>query len=531
MARPTWLEAIFDSWNSKAASTFVLFGNSSDLFLGKKEELSLMDYIAEEAGVRKVVLHADPASGITVEQGSELIDFDPRNLLEGPVMENLHRILLLLANQDQIFAPVVFITNPGYLVGKQNDARGALLLKRWSEDPHFRKDRPFIVLISESLKELHPIVENCQRIEKVEVHFPTAEVIREFLDRRKGAYPQAFQQDLSPADWARFESSLTGTSLQNLDSLIKKQAYLGKPLRLDDLEAIKQRLVAQESHGMIEFLSAKNTLADLDGDHMAAIKERLEGDLTLWKKGQINLIPNGILFVGPPGTGKTYFMRCLAGTAAGYGIPVVKINNFRGEFQGETEGNLELIFRLLRTLKYVIIFIDEADQSMGNRDQGRGDSGVSSRVYSAFAQEMSNLDCKGERIWALATSHPHMLEPDIKRPGRIDVKIPLLPCEDAASGEKLLKQIAARAGLPVDGAVVDIPDLLTPGAATTIVEEAIRRKAKGHGAETDLQTLQEVISSFQPPDPEKMEALTELAVRESSSTDFIPKAFRDKYHV
>lgn len=533
MTQTIWLKTIFDSWNSKATSTFVLHGNTSDLFLGKDEELSLKDYIIEKAaGERKIVLHADPASGITIEKGVEQLGgFDLSALQDGPVMENLHRILLSLSNENSIFAPIVFIGNPAYLVGKQNDARGALLLKRWSEDPHFRKDRPFIVLLADSLKELHPVVDNCQRIEKIEVPFPIAPEIGEFLDRRFKTYPAAFEPNLTDAGRERFVNSLTGTSLQNLDALIKKQSYLGKPLRLDDLEAIKQKLVAQESHGMIEFLGTKQTLEDLDGEHMTAIKERIEGDLILWKEGKNHLIPNGILFVGPPGTGKTYFMRCLAGTAANYGIPIVKINNFRGEFQGETEGNLELIFRLLRTLKFVIIFIDEADQSMGSRDQGRGDSGVSSRVYSAFAQEMSNSDYKGDRIWALATSHPHLLEPDIKRPGRIDMKIPLLPCEDSVSGERLLKQISHRHHFPIEGNLTRIPELLTPGAAATIVEEAIRRHAKGKAAETNTATLQQVLNGFQPPDPEKMETLTEMAVCESTSTDFVPKAFREKYHV
>lgn len=532
MIDTNWLKTIFDSWNSKATTTFVLHGNTSDIFLGKSEELSLKNYIIEKAGERTIVLHADPASGITIETGAhQLATFDPIDLRDGPVMENLHRILLYLANEDQTFAPVVFISNPAYLVGKQNDARGALLLKRWSEDPHFRKDRPFIVLLADSRKELHPVTDNCQRIEKIEIPFPGTTEIQEFLARKFNQYPEAFEANLTPDVRERFVSSLTGSSLQNLDALIKKQSYLKKPIRLDDLEAIKQKLVAQESHEMIEFLPTKQTLEDLDGDHMTAIKERIEGDLILWKEGKNHLIPNGILFIGPPGTGKTYFMRCLAGTAARYGIPIVKINNFRGEFQGETEGNLELIFRLLRTLKYVIIFIDEADQSMGSRDQGKGDSGVSSRVYSAFAQEMSNNDYKGSRIWALATSHPHLLEPDIKRPGRIDVKIPLLPCEDAESGGRLLKQISIRNKFPIEGLLTQIPDLLTPGAATTIIEEAIRRQAKGKGAENNTATVQQVLNSFQPPDPEKMEELTEMAVRESTSTDFVPKAFRDKYHL
>src|SRR6185503_15473009 len=113
-----------------------------------------------------------------------------------------------------------------------------------------------------------PVVDNCQRIEKTEVPFPSTADIHEFLTRQLKKYPEAVEGTLTDAARDRFVESLTGTSLQNLDALIKKQAYLKKPLRLDDLEAIKQKLVAQESHGMIEFLPTKHTLEDLDGEHM-----------------------------------------------------------------------------------------------------------------------------------------------------------------------------------------------------------------------------------------------------------------------
>ena len=113
----------------------------------------------------------------------------------------------------------------------------------------------------------------------------------------------------------------------------------------------------------------------------------LREDLALWRAGGFQrALPMGYLICGPVGTGKTFLVECLAGEA---GIPVVKIKNFRDKWVGSTEGNLEKIFRLLQGLGRCFVFIDEADQALGKRDTGSNDGGLSGRVYSMFAKEMS----------------------------------------------------------------------------------------------------------------------------------------------
>ena len=139
----------------------------------------------------------------------------------------------------------------------------------------------------------------------------------------------------------------------------------------------------------------------------------------------------GYLVCGPVGTGKTFLVECLAGEA---GIPVVKIKNFRDKWVGTTEGNLEKIFRLLHALGRCFVFIDEADQALGKRDSGSNDSGLSGRVYSMIAKEMSDGGNRGKIIWVLASSRPDLIEIDLKRPGRVDVKIPIFPTSTRRRG-------------------------------------------------------------------------------------------------
>src|ERR1700721_666642 len=147
-------------------------------------------------------------------------------------------------------------------------------------------------------------------------------------------------------------------------------------------------------------------------------------------------MPMGYLLCGPVGTGKTYTPECPPGEA---GVPGVKLKNFRDKWVGSTEGNLERIFRLLHALGRCFVFIDEADQALGKRNSQADDGGISGRVYSMIAEEMSNTANRGKLIWVLASSRPDLIEVDLKRPGRIDVKIPLFPTATPAEGLELIR--------------------------------------------------------------------------------------------
>ena len=139
-------------------------------------------------------------------------------------------------------------------------------------------------------------------------------------------------------------------------------------------------------------------------------------------------------------------MQCWAGEL---GIPCVVFKNFRDRWVGATESNLEKIFAILRALGQVVVFVDEADQASGRREGGDGDSGLSGRVYSMLAKEMSETRNRGRIIWVFATSRPDLVEVDLKRQGRLDVHIPLFPPETAgrargaAAGDRQEAQAAA----------------------------------------------------------------------------------------
>jgi hypothetical protein len=206
------------------------------------------------------------------------------------------------------------------------------------------------------------------------------------------------------------------------------------------------------------------------------------------------------------------------------------MKNFRDKWVGSTESNLEKIFRLLDALGRCIVFVDEADQALGRRSADSGDSGVSGRVYGMMAERMSDSRKRGRVLWVLATSRPDLVEVDLKRPGRVDVKIPLFPTATPEEGYMLIRALAKRRGVMLDEKLPDdfrtgIPDLLTPGAAEALSVKLYRSLKTG--ATSPLEALSAALRDYQAPVPlSVIEAQIVLAADEATDLSFVPERFR-----
>jgi SpoVK/Ycf46/Vps4 family AAA+-type ATPase len=176
------------------------------------------------------------------------------------------------------------------------------------------------------------------------------------------------------------------------------------------------------------------------------------------------------------------------------------------------------------------VFIDEADQTLGRRDSGNNDSGLSGRLYSMIAQEMSDTSNRGKVVWVLASSRPDLIEVDLKRPGRIDLKVPILPTTSREESRALIAALAHRYDLSVSASDLQqmepsLPLMLTPGAAEVLVVKAYRvaRTRNVSGATA----LSDCLRGYQNPVPEDvLEQQIRLAVREASDLSFVPDSLR-----
>ncbi|MGC3990921.1 MAG: ATP-binding protein [Chthoniobacteraceae bacterium] len=541
---PDWSKELAACYESNAATQFILHGNVNDRFLLPLESPqlgSLSEFLFRVLMPRfDVVLSYDIGNGIRVEKGGELFSQWPAfketpelPRAPRPAVEFLTRYFRYAANLTRLgksklqigcvvraahlLAPAV----PGAANYDLNSL--GLLIRDWADDPLLTGFPLATCLLTENLNDLHPLLTGNARSTKIKIPLPDAPAIQQTVEFLAPTHPKslaAFSTTLQP-----LAEQLNGATINSIDSLLKLKEYRAEALQPADLVKLKKQLVEADCQDLIEFVQSKKTLDDLQGQE--GLKAWLRQDLQLWEKGDLQALPMGYLICGPVGTGKTYLVECLSGEA---GVPVVKLKNFRDKWVGTTEGNLERIFRLLAALSRCYVFIDEADQTLGRRDSGSNDSGLSGRIYSMIAQEMSRAENRGRILWVLASSRPDLIEVDLKRPGRVDVKIPIFPTATPAEAFALLRALCLRKKIELteaDFAAAEklMPRLLTPGAAEALAVK-IYRLVRTVG-KSPLTALTESLTGYQNPIPEEvMNFQIQLAVNEATDMSFVPAGFR-----
>jgi len=539
---PAWAQELVDAYESNSASQFLIYGNVEDRLVapGPPPRIcSLTEFLLETLlpGF-DVVLSYDLGNGVRVEKGGAVFSKWPTaksgsELSKQPraAIEFLTHYFRYSANLARLnHEPVqiaclikgVDLIAPSLRGGMDYDL-GAIvtLLRDWSSDGALADYPLAAFLIAENLNDVHPLLTRNPRAHQAQIPLPSPEELGSAFQVLSSRYPKPLSNGAQNA--ATVAGALAGSTLAAAEKLLKAKQHAGEELTPSDLAGIKKQIVEADCRGLIEFVESKRTLDAISGGE--AIKAWLRQDIALWEKGDVAALPKGYLLCGPVGTGKSFTVECLAGEA---GVPVVKFGNFRDKWVGSTEGNLERIFRLLRALGRCYVFIDEADQSLGKRESG-GDSGVSGRVYSMIAEEMGSSASRGRIIWVLASSRPDLIEVDLKRPGRVDVKIPLLPTATAEESFELIRFLCRSRGVDVgDDNFAElgpaVPVLLTPGAAETIAVKTyrlMRTKAIEPAA-----ALAECLAQYRPPVAiETIEFQMQLAIAEASDPSFVPAAF------
>jgi len=541
---PQWALDAIQLYEASAANQFVVFGNVNDPLLipSPTPHLGgLTDFLLQVLLPRfDVVLSYDIGNGIRVEKGGEIFSRWPHlqqdpNLSKAPraAVEALTQYFRYTANLARLNRERVQVgcilksadlLAPAVQGGFDYDLNAlASLIRDWSSEGLLAGHSLATFLITENLNDLHPLIVNNPLAARIKIALPSLEDLAQALQFLNSSYPCALRE--YAGQMPNVAAQLAGSTLGAIDTLLKTREHARECLAPDDLVRLKKQLVEKDCNGLIEFLESTRTLDDISGQDK--VKAWLRQDIALWQKNDIAALPKGYLLCGPVGTGKTFMVECLAGEAR---VPVVKLKNFRDKWVGSTEGNLERIFRLLQALGRCYVFVDEADQAIGRRDSSGGDSGISGRIYSMLAEEMGSSTSRGKLIWILASSRPDLIEVDLKRPGRVDVKIPLFPTSTAQESFNLIRMLCQKRGVVLQdadfGAIqAQVPLLLTPGAAETLAVKVYRLVRTTLCS--PLEALRGCLTDYQNPvSPDTLDFQIRLAVAEASDLDFVPEVFR-----
>ncbi|WIF95660.1 ATP-dependent zinc metalloprotease FtsH [Caminicella sporogenes] len=207
-------------------------------------------------------------------------------------------------------------------------------------------------------------------------------------------------------------------------------------------------------------------------------------------------IPKGVLMVGPPGTGKTYLSRAVAGEA---GVPFFSISGseFVEMFVGVGASRVRDLFEQAKKNSPCIVFIDEIDAVGRKRGAGLG-GGHDEReqTLNQLLVEMDGFGVNEGIIIIAATNRPDILDPALLRPGRFDRQI-VVGVPDIKGREEILRVHSKNKPLADD---VDLKVLarrtpgFTPADLENLLNEAALLAARKNDKKIHMDTLEEAIT-------------------------------------
>ena len=413
-------------------------------------------------------------------------------------------------------------------------------LKYWGNDVSLGQQNNPVFLLSPQLNELHPDLRISDSGYKVvELSLPDEQTrlsyITWYLDDHRESEPIPLI-DLSKEDLAR---NTAGLNLRQIEDIL----LLGAIVDDEQFEERAEGHRTPDAIGVTRLLvkSRKDAIIRQQYSGLAVLLDPLlEGfaglggmdQLVTWtqaeviaplREGRQRDVPKGILLAGPPGTGKTRFVEAAA-KELGYNAILLRMSNILGGVVGTSEQNLQAIFDLVLALAPTFMFIDEIDQSLGQRGHNSG-SPVAGNLFGALLQFMGDERLRGQVIVVAATNHPERLDDALKRSGRFDVIFPVLCPDEAARRSMLDVQARIQKTLLSADALAFIAQETNRFSAAdleAVVKEA-RLIARAAGRESILLLdAQSALNNIRPATLASVDAFTRQAIDACNNLRYLP---------
>lgn len=557
-----WALELARRWNGGTYSLFVLHGNIFDLF--PVQDNSTVSYVPLKTFLvrrlfpeRACLLFYDISDGLTfgssemqkrffewleVYDSVENTNFHeagpPRDFIR--LAPLLRRFFLHVAGEKEKWRGVTLIIDfPEKLIPATPEANASIdermnlvTFLKWAAAPEMARFDIGVILVTESADELNARLLQNPYVAQVRIDLPDAEERLRFLqsgwaEAMADAKPFSDWSDFAPPDLA---ARTSGLNLLRIRHFLAEAIRNGIRVTQDHVTAGKKRLIEEFCQGLVRFKDPKPGVSlERVATHNAA-KQRLRELAWLIKNRKTDVLERGILVPGRVGVGKSFLIDCFASECS---LPVMEMGEFRSKWVGDTERQQARILMTIRALGPVIVVVDEADAVFGTREAG-GDSGVSGRVFAAFAAHIGDSTLRGRELWVAMTSRPDLLSIDMKRQGRFGLCIPLFPAQSPEDVLALFTTIARVKNISLTKPLLAyIRDNLGPQPLTGSDVESILIRAKEravlakHDDNVQRADLETAVSSFiDPLDPDLLALQEVAAVLACSDRRYLPERYQ-----
>ncbi len=376
MYRPEWVAELARKYFTRTISQFILHGNIVDFVraedaAGATQYYRFKDYLLHELFKRRnIVVSFDRAAGISFRDPEVKRDFmtiflpnydliHGTSFARGPLSDPQVAFALLesyFMNRLRDGKKIAFIIDYAETLAPMGASSYAsvqdrailVFLQRWAKESLFLNSDMTTVLLAENLNDLNQqLVRNPYTCE-IDVPYPEVNERLDFVRYFFRQNPRVAEK--LEMDEAVFADNTSGLNLVQLKTMLAEIDAGEQTFTHEELSRRKKAIIELEAGGLLEFIESKYNLDSVAGH--AAAKSHLRAAAGALRKGKGDVLPMGYLVNGPVGTGKTFLVSCFA---SDIGIPMLQLKNFRSQWQGVTEANLEKVLKIISAMAPVAV--------------------------------------------------------------------------------------------------------------------------------------------------------------------------------
>lgn len=514
IARPQFINEVSAAYSDRGKSVMLLTGNTHDLFYSKKAErfvdlgFALYHYLSEIF----TVLRLDISTGLggylsddlkslqeTINKADAAAIYDDEKVGDIqrkmaatrhsplPALVHMHEILQAvkkvkvdLKKSAKPVCTIIRFAGSLFPAGdfdklSEIDRQRLVTFLNLIESQWFKESGNLLLLIADTRSEVNSRILAQPSVQSIEIELPDKV--------RRTSYINSFiagkssEINFTPSLDAFIEDT-AGLTLTALFDLLEKAQRSATAISRKEVLAQINTVMKADLGDIIEIKMPEHSPKDIVGyAQTGAIIRNIFGRCE--KKD--TAVP-AILVSGANGAGKTYQLEAYAAES---GRVVIELTGLRGMYFGQTDTFFEKLRLRLKTYGKILILVDEAHTQMGSVHKSDTHE-TEKRLAGNIIKMMGDPTLFGKVLWALGTSRPDELDPDIK--SRAPIQIPIFDLE-GEERQVYVSELFARAGITI------APEELEQVMATTANYSSrdysfLVKEVKGSGQTSVLATLQ-----------------------------------------
>jgi SpoVK/Ycf46/Vps4 family AAA+-type ATPase len=472
--RPAFIDAIGHAYNRRGKRVMLLTGNVLDQFWSPRlgSFTSLEQTLYQELNDKFLVLRVDAARGVSFYDAA-----DEQELLKvchladriaakgqqlGDVREQIaqtqhqplpmlilvremsHAVTRLWTGDKRTYKPLCLLLQFAPALFPEGDFDRLSELDRqrlvtflnWINDPFFSHSGNFIVLVSDTRSEMNRRILAPPVTAHVESPLPSTQERAHFVTQYVQACAAAGPTPQFEAGQQAFVEDTAGLKLTSLEDLLETSRRTEEPIKRQHVLAEVNLILEAELGEVVKVNLPTHSPKDIIGSEatttiLRSIFQRCNNPETA---------VSAVLVSGPNGGGKTFQMEAFAAES---GRIVMELTGLRGMWYGQTDRLFERLRWHITTYGKVLILVDEAHTAFGSVH--RSDTHETERRLAGnIIKMMGDPRLRGKVLWALMTSRPDELDPDVK--SRAPLQIPIFDPEGEAR-QRFIQELFQRRGL------------------------------------------------------------------------------------